>query len=292
MSEIHGATGSYVVDALDPDELDEFEAHLAVCPTCRQEVVEFCETAAQLSLLASAPPPPPALRDAVLSGIVGVRQLPPLSSEPRRAMAGEAYDVEPESAAGPERTPVLAAGEQQPAPDPADELALRRSSRRARLLSVLVAAVSVVALALGFTVWGMVRNQPPPSAAPAPTVTAPAPTVTVPQVDPSLLAAPDAKIYTTSVNGADAAFVVSKRENRAAFVSTDLPSPGAGNVYHLWTLKGKDVVRPDNTFADGSQTTQAFSGPIDDSTALAINVEPAGTSPQKPTSTPLAIAAI
>ena len=62
MSEIHGATGSYVVNALDPAELDEFEAHLAVCPTCRQEVVEFCETAAQLSLLAAAPPPPPGLR--------------------------------------------------------------------------------------------------------------------------------------------------------------------------------------------------------------------------------------
>ena len=28
MSEIHGAVGSYVVNALDPDEMDEFEAHL------------------------------------------------------------------------------------------------------------------------------------------------------------------------------------------------------------------------------------------------------------------------
>ena len=46
MSEIHGAVGSYVVNALDPDELEEFEAHLAVCPTCSREVVEFGETAA------------------------------------------------------------------------------------------------------------------------------------------------------------------------------------------------------------------------------------------------------
>ena len=53
MSEIHGAVGSYVVNALDPDELDEFEAHLAVCPTCSREVQEFGETAAELSLLAS-----------------------------------------------------------------------------------------------------------------------------------------------------------------------------------------------------------------------------------------------
>ena len=41
MSEIHGAVGSYVVNALDPDELDEFEAHPAVCPTCSREVHEF-----------------------------------------------------------------------------------------------------------------------------------------------------------------------------------------------------------------------------------------------------------
>ena len=54
MSEIHGAVGSYVVNALDGDEREEFEAHLAVCPTCTREVQEFCETAAELSLLASA----------------------------------------------------------------------------------------------------------------------------------------------------------------------------------------------------------------------------------------------
>ena len=38
MSEIHGAVGSYVANALDPDELNEFEAHLAVCPTRAREV--------------------------------------------------------------------------------------------------------------------------------------------------------------------------------------------------------------------------------------------------------------
>ena len=78
MSEIHGATGSYVLHALDPSEVEEFEAHLAVCPTCSQEVVEFCETAAELSLLATVTaPPPPALKSSVMSAISGVRVLPP-----------------------------------------------------------------------------------------------------------------------------------------------------------------------------------------------------------------------
>jgi len=56
MSEIHNAVGSYVVNALDPDELEEFEAHLAVCSTCTREVQEFSETAAQFSLLANTAP--------------------------------------------------------------------------------------------------------------------------------------------------------------------------------------------------------------------------------------------
>ena len=76
MSEIHGAVGSYVVNALDPDELEEFEAHLAVCPTCSREVREFGETAAELALLASAPPPPAALRGSILSAISEIRPLP------------------------------------------------------------------------------------------------------------------------------------------------------------------------------------------------------------------------
>ncbi len=103
MSEIHGAVGSYVINALDPAELDEFEAHLAVCPTCSREVVEFCETAAELSLLASAAaPPPPALRGSVLSAISGVRVLPPIPAS--------TVDRTPERTTPPPRSPCLRAG--------------------------------------------------------------------------------------------------------------------------------------------------------------------------------------
>ena len=288
MSEIHGATGSYVVNALDPNELDEFEAHLAVCPTCSREVVEFCETAAELSLLAAAPPPPPALREAVLSGISEVRQLPPLPGNPRRAApepegpGPEEPDDEPEVEPAP--LPPAAGLARDVQVERIDELALRRTSRRAKVLSVLVAAVTVVALALGGVVYSLARQDQAPVAAAS-------------QVDPSLLAAPDARIYSVTVGGAPASFVVSKGQNRAAFVSSDLPSPGPGNVYHLWTLKGKDVsqpdiVRPDNTLNGGSQGTQMFSGPVSDSDALAVNIEPAGTSPTVPTTDVLAVAQI
>ena len=77
MSEIHGAVGSYVVNALDPDELEEFEAHLAVCPTCSREVQEFGETAAELSLLASVTRRRRSCADRSLAAVSEVRPLPP-----------------------------------------------------------------------------------------------------------------------------------------------------------------------------------------------------------------------
>ena len=58
MSEIHSAVGAYVMNALEGDELDEFQAHLAECPTCQREVVEFRETASDMSLLSHTAPPP------------------------------------------------------------------------------------------------------------------------------------------------------------------------------------------------------------------------------------------
>lgn len=267
MSEIHDPAAAYALDALDATEQEEFELHLTGCADCRREVAELRDTASELALSASAPPPPPALRAAVLAGVVGVEQLARTPGRPRRAMPSREVD-EPERVAVP--VPVAAAAE-------VDELALRRASRRARVLSVLVAAVTVVALALGGVVYSLARQaEAPPVAGPQ--------IPQGPQVDPSLLAAPDAKILSARLkNGAQVAFVVSKRENRAAFVSTDLPLPGAGNEYHLWTLKGDTVVRPDSTLPGGTNQTQLFVGPVDDSTALAVNIEPTGTRPQAPT---------
>jgi anti-sigma factor RsiW len=280
VNEIHDAAAAYALDALDPAEQDEFEQHLAGCADCRAEVAELREVAADLVLTDAAPPPPPALRASVLESIVGVEQLAPLPGRPRRAMASD--PTQPDEAEEPSVVPVPPA-----VVEPAvDELALRRASRRARALSVLVAAVTVVALALGGVAYSLARQSQAPQVA--------EPQVSQgPEVDPSLLGAPDAKILKTTLsNGAKVSFVVSKSENRAAFVSTDLPSPGAGNEYHLWTLKGETVVRPDNTLPGGANRVQLFSGPVDDSTALAVNIEPTGSNPQTPTPPVLGIVKI
>lgn len=79
--EIHALSGAYAVDALDDLERRRFEAHLADCGECRDEVDSLRAGAALLAEL-TATPPPPALRERVLSDITRVRPLPPEHPEP------------------------------------------------------------------------------------------------------------------------------------------------------------------------------------------------------------------
>src|SRR5688572_25454003 len=257
MSEIHGAVGAYVVNALEPDEREEFEAHLAVCPTCSREVVEFGETAAELSVLASATPPPAGLRRSILSAISEVRPLPP---EP----AAEAATPEP---AGPS---VLAGPGR-----PVDELALRRQRRRTRILSVLVAAVMVAAVALGGVVYTLVQSRQAQVAQQAAQRAA----------ETELLTAPDVQTYSATMkDGGQISFVVSRSLDRAMFIGKDLPTVGADRTYQLWTLEGERAI-PDNLVAGGGDRQQFFRETLSGVTGLAISVEAAGGAQQPTPST-------
>ncbi len=249
MSEIHGAVGSYVVNALDVSELDEFEAHLAVCPTCTREVAEFGETAAELSLLARVDsPPPPDLRANILSAIKEVRPLPPEQSDPMSF------------------SPILI-----------DELALRRSRRRTRVLTALVAAAMVLALGLGGVVYGLVQQRQSQIAQDT--------------LETQLFSASDVQVVNKpSLNGGQVSFVASKSLNRAMFVATDLPDAGTGKRYQLWTVMGVPIA--DNQLDGGASTKQFFSGNIRDAAGLAVTIENAGPPPSQPTSDILASAEI
>jgi len=242
MSEIHGAVGSYVVNALDPDELDEFEAHLAVCPTCSREVHEFGETVAELSLLTSVTPPEE-LRGSILAAVSQVRPLPP---EPLAEQA-------PAEATAPSAAPV--------SERPIDELALRRQQRRTRLLSVLVAAVMAAALALGGVVYGLVQSRQAQ--------------VAQQTAATELLTAPDVRTYSTTMkDGGQISFVVSKSLNRAMFVGKDLPAVGNDKRYQLWTLEGERAIA-DNLVAGGGDRQQFFREGLNGITGLAVSVEDA-----------------
>lgn len=123
--DIHALSGAYAVDALDPEERELFERHLAGCAACQEEVDSLRAAAAELSALVETAPPP-ALRDAVLRQVSTVRPLPPLPTD---------------------RAPV------------APPIPLRR---RPWLLAAVAAALVAVG-ALG--IWRAVDTTPPPTVA-------------------------------------------------------------------------------------------------------------------------------
>jgi anti-sigma-K factor RskA len=79
---IHELTAGYALDALDHDERSAYEAHLAGCEQCRQELASFWETTEALAVAASGPAPSPALRDRILAD---VRAEPPQNGVPFEA---------------------------------------------------------------------------------------------------------------------------------------------------------------------------------------------------------------
>lgn len=250
MSEIHVGVGSYVADALDAQEEEEFAAHLAVCPACRREVREFSETAAELARVAAVTPPAE-LRSAVLGAIREVRPLPP-DNLPAEAPSPQPT-TDTREAAIAETSPV-------------DELAVRRERRTRRWLTAVAAAAVVVALALGGWGWGL-NEQRQDQVAQA-------------QAEDELLSAPDAKIVVTPLrDGGRASFVVSKAQDRALFIGTDLPSPGAGQTYQLWRVYSPNDIRSAGLVPAGGRQQRYLEGDVQDATALAVSLEPEGGSP-------------
>lgn len=66
-AELHELSAGYALDALEPEERDAFERHLAGCPACQEELAAFWEVAAALAVAADSPAPSPELRDRILA---------------------------------------------------------------------------------------------------------------------------------------------------------------------------------------------------------------------------------
>lgn len=64
--DLHELTAGYALDALDADERERYEAHLATCEACRAELAGFWQVSGALATAAGGPPPPPALRERIL----------------------------------------------------------------------------------------------------------------------------------------------------------------------------------------------------------------------------------
>jgi anti-sigma-K factor RskA len=64
--DLHDLVAPYALDALDDDERDAFERHLAECEQCRAQLAELQEATTALAYAAEGPEPPAELRERIL----------------------------------------------------------------------------------------------------------------------------------------------------------------------------------------------------------------------------------
>jgi anti-sigma-K factor RskA len=81
--------GLYVLGAVTPDELAEFQAHLADCEACRAEVAALRPVAAGLARIVPQVDPPAGLRERIIRTVTGRSAMPvgqvPSGAPPRTA---------------------------------------------------------------------------------------------------------------------------------------------------------------------------------------------------------------
>jgi len=98
-----------------------------------------------------------------------------------------------------------------------------------------------------------------------------------------VLGAADAQTLSKDfANGGTVRMVMSADRDAAVVVARDLPSPGDGKVYQVWTVRGAEA-RSEGTFA--ASGTMLMNG-VTDADALAVTVEPSGGS-RRPTTDPV-----
>jgi anti-sigma-K factor RskA len=250
--ELHTLTGSYALDAVQGEELAEFERHLSHCPSCPAEVRGLRETAARLAL-ATAERPPAAMRGRVLALAERTRQLPPLTDE-RPARRGTSRQA--------------------------------RRTRRVWIprLSVAVAALSVAAAVL-FGV-GQSNTQDQLNSIRSQLASAEAHNHAIAAV----LAASDARLVSSPTSqGGTVNAVVSPREGKLVVLTSGLPALPASKVYQLWLL-GPSVARPSGLLSQqhNGRTEPVVAAGLVAGYKLGVTVEPAGGS-LKPTTTPIVV---
>jgi len=263
--DLHTLTGAYAVDALPDGERELFEAHLAVCAACEQEVQELQATAARLGAI-SASRPPAGLRARVLAEIDGVRQ------------------ERPEAAAHT----VL------------DELAARRSLPRlvtgglgiaAALLLVAVGGLAALVLSLQGQVADLevVASAADQTSSELRTVTerlaqleqqttdTPVPTSSALT---DVLAAPDAVTVSVTHDDVLGRVVASPTRGEAVFIAEGWEPAPHQHTYVLWLIN-PDGAAPAGLFDpdEDGRATRVMTGDVAGATAVGITIEPEGGSP-------------
>jgi anti-sigma-K factor RskA len=84
MDDMHDLVGAYAVDALDDQEREAYETHLAGCDQCLAELARLRESATVLATSASVAPPPE-LKDRVMAEVRSEAAAPVVPMKSRRS---------------------------------------------------------------------------------------------------------------------------------------------------------------------------------------------------------------
>jgi hypothetical protein len=165
---------------------------------------------------------------------------------------------------------------------PVDDLERRRQRRRRRILSGLVAAVLILAVGLGGVIYTLVQQRQAG-------VAERKAEVAQKTFEEQLLRAEDVRVVVapTLQGGGRCTFIVSKKLNRALYLGTNMPDPGQGQHYQLWTATGtRSNIDPnlDNSVPNVRPWRQFFGGDVAKADFLAVSIEPDGSTPDVPTS--------
>ena len=251
--DLHTLTGSYALDALQGEELAEFERHLNHCPSCTSEVRGLRATAARLAL-ATAERPPATMRGRVLT----MAEADPAAPAAHRR-AARAAGRQPPGAPGPPGldSPVLRG---------------RRRPERGRGRGVRDLAPGISERA---TSSDSIRSQLASAEAHNHALSA-------------VLAASDAHL----VSSAYLARRCRHRrrlagQGKLVVVTSGLPALPASKVYELWLL-GTSVAKPSGLLSgpQNGQTDPVLADGLVAGYKLGITVEPAGGT-LKPTTAPI-----
>ena len=104
-----------------------------------------------------------------------------------------------------------------------------------------------------------------------------------------LLRAEDVRVVVapTLQGGGRCTFIVSKKLNRALYLGTNMPDPGQGLHYQLWTVTGtrsNNNPELDNPVPNVRPWRQFFRGDVAGADLLAVSIESDGSTPRAPTS--------
>ena len=246
-SELHALAGAFVLDAVTPDERDQFTGHLAECAQCRGDVAELREAAARLGT-AEAVTPRPELRAAALLAARQTSQLAP-------AVVTEA--------------PAAADGPGGPGG------ALPPGRRRLRLSRALLAAAAAVVIVAGAAAGMHFADQSGRTGHPSAMIQA-----VLDAPDALMRTAPVG-------TGGMALVVTSHREDMGVFMARGLRALPGSRRYEVWLMGPHgDRSAGLLTVRRHGMARPVLVGPMHAGDMVAITVEPASGS-LRPTSAPL-----